>query len=241
MILMFLNKVFVYPFLVYVCVCVHALSTICKLPFFYANNAVDGAQNMFWNRVTVCTSHNDYIPSNAAGGARASQNVHSSSKQFSVIQNRKMSGQSVRLRITKLLKVVILSLLFVITVLILVATVRTISLDVNTGLKLARWERTEHVPPNITSEYRQRLVSNFKGKLTARAGSLNYMWPIMTEYSFGEKALVGNSNSRKYEMMAVISWQFSNHVKTVAFSLFALLTVISLCWSHITWYNCSVN
>ncbi|XP_063064584.1 N-fatty-acyl-amino acid synthase/hydrolase PM20D1.2-like [Engraulis encrasicolus] len=73
-----------------------------------------------------------------------------------------MTGQSVSLRLTRLLKVVLLSLLFVFIVLILVATVRTISLDVSTSLKLAKWERTEHIPPNITSEYRERLISNFK-------------------------------------------------------------------------------
>ncbi|XP_062397951.1 N-fatty-acyl-amino acid synthase/hydrolase PM20D1.2-like [Sardina pilchardus] len=73
-----------------------------------------------------------------------------------------MTGQSVSLRITRLLKVVFLSLLFVFTVTILVATVRTISLDVNTELKLARWEKTDHISPNITSEYRQRLIANFK-------------------------------------------------------------------------------
>lgn len=86
-----------------------------------------------------------------------------------------------RLRITKLLKVVFLSLLFIFTGLILVATVRTISLDVNIGLKLAQWEMTEHIPPNITSAHRQRLISNFKGKFAVQACSSNDLWVTTTK------------------------------------------------------------
>ncbi|XP_036390148.1 N-fatty-acyl-amino acid synthase/hydrolase PM20D1.2-like [Megalops cyprinoides] len=73
-----------------------------------------------------------------------------------------MTGHSARFRVWKFAKVACLGLTLVLLVVLLVATVRTLSLDVNVGLQLARWEKTDNIPANISQQQRQQLLANFR-------------------------------------------------------------------------------
>ncbi|KAF4078226.1 hypothetical protein AMELA_G00196910 [Ameiurus melas] len=74
-----------------------------------------------------------------------------------------MTGRSsTSLRIIRFLKVVALSLLLTLLVLFLLATARTFTLEVNSGLQLAQWEKTTYISADISTEQREGLLANFK-------------------------------------------------------------------------------
>ncbi|XP_053499242.1 N-fatty-acyl-amino acid synthase/hydrolase PM20D1.2 [Ictalurus furcatus] len=74
-----------------------------------------------------------------------------------------MTGRSsTSLRIIRFLKVVALSLLLTLLVLFLLATARTFTLEVNSGLQLAQWEKTIYISADISTEQRAGLLANFK-------------------------------------------------------------------------------
>ncbi|KAJ8377697.1 hypothetical protein AAFF_G00254780 [Aldrovandia affinis] len=73
-----------------------------------------------------------------------------------------MTGQSTKMRVWKFVKVACLSLTLVLIVLLLVAAIRTLSLDVNAGLQLAQWEKTNHIAPDISQQQREQLLEHFR-------------------------------------------------------------------------------
>ncbi|KAJ8371346.1 hypothetical protein SKAU_G00113740 [Synaphobranchus kaupii] len=76
-----------------------------------------------------------------------------------------MTGQSTKLRLWKFVKIACLSLTLVLVVLLLVATIRTLSLDVNAGLQLANWEKTSAISPEISRQQREQLLENFRAAI----------------------------------------------------------------------------
>ncbi|XP_006628512.1 N-fatty-acyl-amino acid synthase/hydrolase PM20D1.2 [Lepisosteus oculatus] len=76
-----------------------------------------------------------------------------------------MTGRSTRFQLWRFLKVALLSALLLVCVLLVVATIRTLTLDVNEGLGLARWEEKEIVPFGISPLQRQQLLDNFKAAI----------------------------------------------------------------------------
>lgn len=74
-----------------------------------------------------------------------------------------MTDSGPKLKLFKWLKIIISS--FVVTVLLLftVASLRTITLDVNVGLQLANWEKTKNISLVIDHHHREELLANFKG------------------------------------------------------------------------------
>ncbi|XP_060794067.1 N-fatty-acyl-amino acid synthase/hydrolase PM20D1.2 isoform X2 [Neoarius graeffei] len=73
-----------------------------------------------------------------------------------------MTGHSSRPRIITFLKMMALSLLFMLLVLFLVATTRTFTLEINAGLRLARWGKTAHISADLSTEQRETLLTHFK-------------------------------------------------------------------------------
>uniref|UniRef100_A0A8C2ZP82 Peptidase M20 domain containing 1, tandem duplicate 1 n=1 Tax=Cyclopterus lumpus TaxID=8103 RepID=A0A8C2ZP82_CYCLU len=67
-----------------------------------------------------------------------------------------------KFKIFKFLKIIIISLLVTALLLFTVASIRTLSLDVNVGLKLARWEKTSNVSLVIDDHQREQLLAHFK-------------------------------------------------------------------------------
>ncbi|KAI4894732.1 hypothetical protein NFI96_001873 [Prochilodus magdalenae] len=73
-----------------------------------------------------------------------------------------MTGHNTKWRITRFLKAVLLTLLLISLILFLVATVRTLTLEVNAGLQLAQWEKTANTSADISEQERKVLLANFK-------------------------------------------------------------------------------
>lgn len=82
------------------------------------------------------------------------------------------SGQ--KFKIFKFLKIVISSLLIAALLLFTIASIRTLSLDVNVGLQLARWEKTNNLSLVIDHHQREELLANFKGNIPLLK-SVNYV------------------------------------------------------------------
>uniref|UniRef100_A0A8D0AJ96 Peptidase M20 domain containing 1, tandem duplicate 1 n=1 Tax=Sander lucioperca TaxID=283035 RepID=A0A8D0AJ96_SANLU len=62
----------------------------------------------------------------------------------------------------KCLKIIISSFLIAVLLLFTIASIRTLSLDVNVGLQLARWEKTNNISLVIDHHQREELLANFK-------------------------------------------------------------------------------
>ncbi|KAM9856158.1 N-fatty-acyl-amino acid synthase/hydrolase PM20D1.2-like [Aulostomus maculatus] len=62
----------------------------------------------------------------------------------------------------KVLKIVISSVLIVILVLCTIASIRTLSLDVNAGLQLTQWEKTNNISLAMDHHQREELFASFK-------------------------------------------------------------------------------
>ncbi|XP_078144394.1 N-fatty-acyl-amino acid synthase/hydrolase PM20D1.2-like isoform X3 [Centroberyx gerrardi] len=73
-----------------------------------------------------------------------------------------MTDRGPKFRVCKFLKIIICSLLIITLVLFTIASVRTLSLDVNVGLQLAQWEKTNNLAPDINQRQREELLANFK-------------------------------------------------------------------------------
>lgn len=68
-----------------------------------------------------------------------------------------------RFGIFKFVKIIICSLFIIALVLFTIASIRTLSLDVNVGLQLAKWEKTKNISLVIDQHQREELLRNFKG------------------------------------------------------------------------------
>ncbi|KAJ8016745.1 hypothetical protein DPEC_G00010550 [Dallia pectoralis] len=77
----------------------------------------------------------------------------------------KMSERRGHFHILKFLKVVSFAFILVVLVIMVAATVRTLTFDVNAGLQLARWEPTETIAYDISQLQREGLLANFKGAI----------------------------------------------------------------------------
>ncbi|KAM3618368.1 uncharacterized protein V6R79_019703 [Siganus canaliculatus] len=73
-----------------------------------------------------------------------------------------MTDTGPKFRIFKFLKIVFTSVTITVLLLLTVASIRTITLDVNAGLQLARWEKTNNISLVIDQHQRQELLANFK-------------------------------------------------------------------------------
>uniref|UniRef100_A0A669CTV8 Peptidase M20 domain containing 1, tandem duplicate 1 n=1 Tax=Oreochromis niloticus TaxID=8128 RepID=A0A669CTV8_ORENI len=73
-----------------------------------------------------------------------------------------MTESGSKLRIFKILKIIISSLLITVLLLFTIAAIRTLSLDVNAGLQLAHWEKTNNKSLVIDHHQREELLANFK-------------------------------------------------------------------------------
>lgn len=77
----------------------------------------------------------------------------------------KMTDRIGKCNIMKLVKIVSLSLLFVVIVCFVAATLRTLTFDVNSGLQLAHWEKTNNIASDINQHQRKELLANFRGEI----------------------------------------------------------------------------
>lgn len=80
-----------------------------------------------------------------------------------------MTEPRAKFRIFRFLKLIVLSLVFVTVLVLAAASLRTLSLDVNVGLQLADWEKTNNVSLVIDQNRREELLANFKGTLLSVA------------------------------------------------------------------------
>ncbi|XP_051805274.1 N-fatty-acyl-amino acid synthase/hydrolase PM20D1.2-like [Acanthochromis polyacanthus] len=73
-----------------------------------------------------------------------------------------MPDAGLKSKIFKFLKIIFCSFLITVLLLFTVASIRTLSLDVNVGLQLARWEKTNNISLVIDHHQREELLTNFK-------------------------------------------------------------------------------
>lgn len=73
-----------------------------------------------------------------------------------------MTDSGPKFKIFKFLKIIICSFFIAILLLFSIAFLRTLSLDVNVGLQLARWEKTKNISLVIDHHQREELLANFK-------------------------------------------------------------------------------
>ncbi|XP_029361999.1 N-fatty-acyl-amino acid synthase/hydrolase PM20D1.2 isoform X1 [Echeneis naucrates] len=73
-----------------------------------------------------------------------------------------MLQSGTKLSIARLLKIIIINLLTITLVLFTVALIRTLSLDRNVGLQLARWEKTRNISLAIDHRQREQQMEKFK-------------------------------------------------------------------------------
>lgn len=83
--------------------------------------------------------------------------------QFRCYNNTTMTDSGPKFKILKFLKIIICSFIITLLLLFTVASLRTLSLDVNVGLQLARWEKTNNISLDIDQRQREELLANFKG------------------------------------------------------------------------------
>lgn len=76
-----------------------------------------------------------------------------------------MTDPRPKFRIFRFLKLIVVSLVVVVVLLLAAASLRTLSLDVNVGLQLADWEKTNNLSLVIDQNRRKELLANFKGNL----------------------------------------------------------------------------
>ncbi|XP_068561300.1 N-fatty-acyl-amino acid synthase/hydrolase PM20D1.2 [Cebidichthys violaceus] len=73
-----------------------------------------------------------------------------------------MTDSGTKYKIFKFLKIIISSLLVAVLLLFTIASIRTLSLDVNVGLQLAHWEKTNNISLVIGHRQREELLANFR-------------------------------------------------------------------------------
>ncbi|XP_056588199.1 N-fatty-acyl-amino acid synthase/hydrolase PM20D1.2 [Triplophysa dalaica] len=76
-----------------------------------------------------------------------------------------MTGRNTQWKLFTFLKVLVLSFTLSLTVVFLVATVRTFTFDVSAGLQLGKWENTISISPHISPQQRKDLLENFKAAI----------------------------------------------------------------------------
>jgi len=79
-----------------------------------------------------------------------------------------MTAHNTLWKLFKFLKVLLFGVIFLITVLFLVATVRTFTFDVGAGLQLGKWENTTTISLHLIPQQRKNLLANFKGNKQRR-------------------------------------------------------------------------
>lgn len=76
-----------------------------------------------------------------------------------------MTDARPKFKIFRFFKLIVATLVVVTLLLFTVASLRTLSLDVNVGLQLADWEKTNNISLVIDRHQREELLANFKGNL----------------------------------------------------------------------------
>lgn len=74
-----------------------------------------------------------------------------------------MTNAGPKFKILKFLKIISVSFGVLLLVLFIVAALRTLSLDVNAELQLARWEKRNNISLAIDDRQREELLANLKG------------------------------------------------------------------------------
>lgn len=74
-----------------------------------------------------------------------------------------MTDSGPKFKIVKFLKIIIVTSVITTLVLFTVAALRTLSLDINVGLQLARWEKTNNLSLVIDQHQKEELLAKFKG------------------------------------------------------------------------------
>ncbi|XP_052449839.1 N-fatty-acyl-amino acid synthase/hydrolase PM20D1.2 isoform X2 [Carassius gibelio] len=76
-----------------------------------------------------------------------------------------MTGQNAEWKLFKFLKVLLFSVIFLITVLFLVATVKTFTFDADAGLLLGKWENTTAISLHLSPQQRKNQLAHFKAAI----------------------------------------------------------------------------
>ncbi|TNN57067.1 putative carboxypeptidase PM20D1.2 [Liparis tanakae] len=130
------------------------------------------------------------------------------------IQIMTMTDSGTKFKIFKCLKIIISSLLIAALLLFTIASVRTLSLDVNVGLKLARWEKTSNISLVIDDPQREQLLARFKEAIriptVSFSGEESNTTALLEFDSFLRKAFptVFSSSLVRHELVANYSHLF---------------------------------
>ncbi|XP_041860888.1 N-fatty-acyl-amino acid synthase/hydrolase PM20D1.2 [Melanotaenia boesemani] len=140
-----------------------------------------------------------------------------------------------KLRVFKFVKVFIGSLFLAVLVLFTVASIRTLSLDVNVGLKLARWEKTNNISLVIDRHQREELLANFREAIRIPTVSFSETESNTTALREFDKLLqkafptVFSSNLVRHELVANYShlfWVQGSQPDLVPYMLLAHIDVV---------------
>ncbi|KAL1021025.1 hypothetical protein UPYG_G00007760 [Umbra pygmaea] len=150
-------------------------------------------------------------------------------------QKKIMTERSGNFNIMKLVKVVSFSFVFVILVLFVAATVRTLTFDVNAGLQLAQWEKTNNIGYDINQHQKQELISVFKDAIripTVSTSTTQLNTTALREFdNLLRKAFptVFSSHLVQHEVVANYShlfWVPGNDLALVPYMLLAHIDVV---------------
>ncbi|KAF1390194.1 hypothetical protein PFLUV_G00055560 [Perca fluviatilis] len=119
--------------------------------------------------IYVCVEDNSFGPSVALldslyQGSDIGTGLHTVTvNEFRLSQETTtMTDSGPKFKIFKCLKIIISSFLITVLLLFTIASIRTLSLDVNVGLQLARWEKTNNISLVIDHHQREELLAHFK-------------------------------------------------------------------------------
>lgn len=87
-------------------------------------------------------------------------------------QQTTMTDSGPKFKIFKFVKIIISSFVIIALLLFTTASIRTLSLDVNVGLQLAHWEKTNNISLVIDHHQREELLANFKGNFRLLVGEV---------------------------------------------------------------------
>ncbi|CAL1606624.1 unnamed protein product [Knipowitschia caucasica] len=125
-----------------------------------------------------------------------------------------MTDKGKTLRLVKFVKIIISVTVLTIVALLTAAALRTLSMDVNAGLQLAHWEKTNNISFAIDRAQREQLLSNLKEAIRIRTVSvsrtdINTSALVLFD-SFLRKVfpLVFSSSRVKHELVAEYSHLF---------------------------------
>lgn len=135
-----------------------------------------------------------------------------------------MTGRNTQWRLFTFLKVLVLSFTLSLTVVFLVATVRTFTFDVSAGLQPGKWENTISISPHISPQQRKDLLENFKGRKTWSLVTLRLWIHHVKEFSTRQVTLA----DKGHVVNVLFDTEHITNTKSIRIAFFSFIAAIQI-------------